>query len=259
MVLRYISQLVPEEELTALLAENPGLGVEAISFGIGDTLDQGPEAVKAYARQRERWPGPRPLSLHGPFLDLNPGSFDSLIREATLRRFRQAYRAAAELGAERIVFHTGFLPATCFEEGWPEQAAEFWKRFLEDTDGTVAVHLENVMDRHWQVLRRILDLTDCPYFTACLDLGHLRVFSSQTPEEWIDGLGNRIGHLHLHDNTGEQDAHGALGEGSVPWDSVFSALERRCPKATAAIENSGAGQIRKSLTFLRARGYGPER
>lgn len=254
MRLRYISQLVEEKDLLAILAEEPGLGVEAIAFGIGDTLDQGPEAVQAYARQRERWPEPRPLSIHGPFLDLNPGSFDSLIREATLRRFRQAYQAAVELEAERIVFHTGFMPATCFEEGWPEQAAAFWKRFLEGTDGSVAVHLENVRDLHWQVPREILDRVDCPYFTACLDIGHLRAFSVQTPEEWIAGLGSRLGHLHLHDNGGEKDSHGALGEGNTDWGTVFQALERSCPQATATIENSQAGQIRKSLAFLRAQG-----
>ncbi len=249
--MRYFSQLLDDTELTSLLEEEPDWGIEAIAFGIGDTLDRGQDAVEAYRRRMGAWLEKRPFSVHGPFLDLNPGSFDTLIREATLCRFRQAYRAAAELGADRIVFHTGFQPATCYEEGWPEKAVEFWKQFLDGTDGSLAVHLENVMDLHWEVIRGILDRVDCPYFTACLDLGHLWVFSGQKPEEWIAGLGGRIGHLHLHDNTGKQDSHSALGDGSIPWDSVLPALRRYCPGASVTIENSRPDQARASLRFLR--------
>ncbi len=253
MSVQYISQLMEDPALFSLLEEHPAWGVETIEFSIGDNLDRGTEAVRDYRKRMGRWLETRPLSVHGPFLDLNPGSFDSLIREATLRRCRQAYRAAAELGADRIVFHTGFLPATCYETGWPEKAAEFWKEFLERTDGSLAVHLENVMDLHWQILRRILDLVGCPHFTACLDLGHIWVFSPQRPEEWLAGLGERTGHLHLHDNRGEKDTHSALGQGTIPWDSVEQAIRRYCPGVSITIENSLPEQARESLRFLEER------
>lgn len=33
----------------------------------------------------------RPLSLHGPFLDLNPIRFDSLVKNSILKRYNQVY------------------------------------------------------------------------------------------------------------------------------------------------------------------------
>ncbi|MFZ3207228.1 MAG: sugar phosphate isomerase/epimerase, partial [Geobacteraceae bacterium] len=34
-------------------------------------------------------------TIHAPFMDLNPGSVEPLVREATLRRFNQVFDAAA--------------------------------------------------------------------------------------------------------------------------------------------------------------------
>lgn len=251
MRVRYLSHLIPDGELEEILKEETEIGLETIEFSIGENLDRGSASAADYGSRMQRYIQDRPFSVHGPFLDLNPGSFDSLIREATMKRFRQAYEIARRLRADRIIFHTGFIPATCFEIGWPQKAAEFWKCFLDQTDGSVSVHLENVMDLHWEVMRTILDTVDCPYFTACLDIGHIHVFSGQDPEEWIAGIGERIGHLHLHDNRGKKDSHLALGDGDIPWIRVWEAIRKYCPNAAATIENNSALDLKKSLDFMK--------
>ena len=246
----YISHLFPDQEFKEILDETPGLGIETIEFGIGDNLDHGQAALTAYRERLGSYLTGRPVSVHGPFLDLNPGSFDTLIRQATMTRFRQAYACAKDLHAERIIFHSGFNPDTCYEIGWPDKAAEFWQEFLEQCDGTIAVHLENVLDLHWEVVAEILDKADCPFFTACVDVGHVNTYSVQTPAEWLTGLAGKIGHLHLHDNNGKRDEHKALGTGTISPDELFSAICSCCPTSGMTFEHTDGAAVRQSLQVL---------
>lgn len=247
----YLSHLIEDGALGRLLNMWPEAGIETIEFGVGQNLDSREKSEKQYLERMGEWIRERPFSVHGPFLDLNPGSFDSLIAEATRTRFEQAYASAARLGADRIIFHTGFDPHTCYETGWPGQAVEFWKRFLEGTDGTIQIHLENVLDLHWEVVAYILDRTDCPWFTACLDMGHAGAYSLQKPEEWVRGLAGRISHLHLHDNDGTKDAHRPIGEGTISWERVFGAVGRCCRREiSATVENLSEEDFRVSLDYL---------
>lgn len=50
----------------------------------------------------------RSLSIHGPFLDLNPASYDSLVRNITMLRYNQVYSVAKKLGADRVIYHSCF-------------------------------------------------------------------------------------------------------------------------------------------------------
>ena len=83
-----------------------GTGVECIEFSISDNLDRLERKMEQYQKRLEQMENP-PLTLHGPFLDLNPASFDSRIRKATMERFDQCYQAGIRLGAKKIVYHSG--------------------------------------------------------------------------------------------------------------------------------------------------------
>ena len=73
--------------------------------------------------------------------------YDSLVRQATLRRFSQAYEAAQILGASRIVYHSGMIPTVYYLEGWAQRMADFWNHFLNGKSG-ITVCMENVLDRY---------------------------------------------------------------------------------------------------------------
>ena len=77
-----------------------GAGVESIEFSISDNLDQLERKMERYQKRLEQMGNP-PLTLHGPFLDLNPASFDSRIRKVTMERFDQCYQAGIRLGAKK--------------------------------------------------------------------------------------------------------------------------------------------------------------
>ena len=99
--------------------------------------------------------GTRDLILHGPFLDVNPCAYDSLVREATMTRFNQCYEAGLQLGAKKIVFHSGMNPYVYYKEYWAEHVAKFWKEFMKNKT-ELEVVLENVFDDDcfWMFIRR---------------------------------------------------------------------------------------------------------
>ena len=95
----YISHLIPDEKMK-FFVEKYGVGVESIDFSISDNLDQLSRSIE-YCREKLKYMGTDQLILHGPFLDVNPCAYDSLVREATMTRFSQCYEAGLELGTKK--------------------------------------------------------------------------------------------------------------------------------------------------------------
>lgn len=247
----YLSHLIPDEEMAVLL-DVYHLGVESIEFSIGSCLDAW--KVGAYRERLDAMGGPmgtrRPLSIHGPFLDLNPVSWDSKVAQATLERFVQAYEAASALGAEKIVYHTCFVPMVNLLEGWTQRMIRFWRAFMEGRGDGISVCLENVFDPEYAPLAEIVRGVDHPSFGLCLDIGHANCFSPYPVEEWLWELYPYIRHFHLHDNHGKRDEHLGIGQGDLPWASIFRFIREEMPGADAAIENPSADACRASLAAL---------
>lgn len=105
----YVSHLLQDEEMKELVEELQ-VGVESIEFSISENLDHLAEHIKTY-RKRLQFIGAKELTLHGPFLDLNPVAFDSRVRRVTMERFIQCYEAAQELGARKSFFIPAIIRA----------------------------------------------------------------------------------------------------------------------------------------------------
>ena len=129
----YISHLLPDEEMQELL-KNSELGVESIEFSISENLDHLDKTIETYKERLIKMGNP-PLTLHGPFLDLIPATFDSMIRRVTMERFEQCYQVGKLLGAKKIVYHSGMIPTVYYRQGWANQVSRFFNDFLQDKDG----------------------------------------------------------------------------------------------------------------------------
>ncbi len=252
----YFSHLISQEEMALLLKENEGLtcGVESIEFSISSELDRFDKAIREYKETLSYWEYPA-LSLHGPFVDMNPVSFDSRVRQVTMDRFHQCYEAAEILGADRIVFHTGYCPMTYMLMGWAERAIEFFNEFMEGKSG-ILVCLENNLDPEIIPLLQIAEEIRHPDFGICLDLGHAHCMSEYSEMEWTQRLLPYIRHLHLHDNVGDRDRHLALGEGNISTENVLRLLEKRQEAGgrefpTVTLENTSLEDFRKSISWLK--------
>lgn len=250
MYLVYLSHLIPDSDMAGLLARYP-VGVESIEFSIGYCLDAWQERAASYRQRLDDMGLDGPLSIHGPFLDLNPVSWDSKVRQAARERFSEAYQAACALGAEKIIYHTCFVPMTNLLDGWAERMTEFWRDFMEGRDSGVSVCLENVFDPEYAPLGKIVREVDHPAFGLCLDIGHANCFSPYPAEEWLQELSPYIRHLHLHDNHGKQDEHLGIGQGDLSWESVLGLIRERLPQADAAIENPSRQLCEVSLAALK--------
>ena len=117
-----------------------------------------------------------------------------------------------------------------------------------------AVYLENVQDPDPAAILEVLEKTDHPLFKACLDIGHLKCHSSQSPREWIRILGGRIGHVHLHDNDGMSDLHlGIKGEDRELLD-LIGQIRTAAPGAGFVLEIGEEGELVRTLEILQQAG-----
>ena len=194
-----------------------------------------------------------PRALHGPFGDLCAGSYDPKIREVTRDRFELACRFARELSAPDIILHHGYVPGTSSPANWLRRCVAFWQEFLADKDG-LRFHVENMLEWDAVLLADVIDRIDDNRVDVCLDIGHCHCNSRETPIEWIERLGRRIGWAHLHDNHGETDDHLALGDGTIPMIEVCQALRSLAPDAIWSLEAQDDG-LQASIEWMEANGF----
>lgn len=245
-----ISHLLPDEEMKELVAAT-GVGVESIDFSISDNLDHLEKTIESYQKKLEEMGNP-PLILHGPFLDLNPASFDSLIRDVTMKRFTQCYQAGLKLGAKKIVFHSGMIPCVYYREGWADKVSQFFTEFLRNKE-KIEIVMENVLDEDWRLLLNVYKQVEHPNFKLCLDMGHAHCYSEISVLEWAQELAPYIGHVHVHDNAGDRDAHLGLGKGTLPYQEVLRILPNS-EKRTWTIECSRKEDVLLCLQKIKTEG-----
>lgn len=236
----YASHLLEDREMQELY-EKTEMGIESIEFSIAENLDHLNEKIRSY-RERIQGMGFKHLSIHGAFLDLNPAAFDTRIRETTMYRFQQSYEAAVELGAERVIFHTGYVPRIYYLYMWPERVSEFFNEFMEGKSG-LPVLLENVYDPQPDPIVRVKELTESEDFNLCLDIGHAHCYSEQPLTEWIEKTGKYVKHIHFHNNDKTWDHHRGVDGGTIPLPEVQQWMKKYISHATAAIECSDMQDI----------------
>ena len=201
-------------------------------------------------------------SLHAPFWDLNLGTKNPMIKEATMKAFNYAYDVAKELECTEIVVHNGFIPNTSFYEGWVKNATAFWQEFFSDKDDSITMMIENQCEEDSEVLVREIDSVNDPRLKVCLDIGHANANSNMSVENWIVTLGDRIGYLHLHNNHGKKvgrpsymnDEHLGIDDGTINIERICSLLEEYCPNAIWNLECK-LNYMEKSINVLDNMGY----
>ena len=245
----YISHLVDTDHFLKLLEKYP-VGIESINFSVSNILDEGPSALSRYKAELGSILTQRPLILHGPFFDLSPASFDSQIKRVTLERFESVYKIAEELGATKIVFHSGFIPQIYYIEGWLQNSILFWKTFMEDKDTKITLCIENVFEDQFKPLANLIEAVNHPAFKCCLDVGHVNAYSSLPLKSWIEGLTPHLSHIHLHNNEGLKDDHYGLLRGTLCIKDCLHQIQQLSPNATVTLEVYDTKELTDSLSYL---------
>ena len=193
------------------------------------------------------------LTVHAPFLDLNPGALEPYVFEATAIRYRQTLAAADRLGARLVVFHPGY---EYWKYGgkdrlWLEASLEFWPPIIELAEQfELRLALENIYETGPDTLAQLLERIDSPLFGHCFDAGHWRLFSDRTLDEWFAVLAARTIHIHLHDNTGTGDDHLPVGEGDIDFGLLFRLVETLPEPPSMTLEARSPEAVERSLKNL---------
>ena len=232
----------------AALARARGFGLELIGFCDARKLEDG-DFVAREAARTAAFPD---LAVHAPYYEISPCAIDPLIGAVALHRMRQSAAVCRRLGTPRMIAHSGYAPQVYFPEWFIPKSVDFWSAFVEALPEGFELALENVLDPGPEALAAVCDGVDDPRLRICLDVGHVNAYSKLSAEVWIDALGARIRHVHLHNNTGARDAHAPLDCGSLDISRILKKLDECAPEADISIESVDAAAC---LRFLEDGGY----
>ncbi|NJE08839.1 sugar phosphate isomerase/epimerase [Thermococcus sp. M39] len=192
--------------------------------------------------------------IHAPFSDLNIAALSEKLRRVMLETIFETLEIAHEMGSLLVVLHPGHYSPLSLK--FPKAYEKVHKRSLEEIDRVaekigVKVALENmpkfpILDG--QTADRIYNLIDGTNLYVTFDVGHLYTVTKNYAE-FLELLGDRIIHIHLHDNDGKNDSHLALGDGIIPWDDVLEILPKNI---TWSLEVRSLDDFKKSLEFLKS-------
>jgi sugar phosphate isomerase/epimerase len=196
----------------------------------------------------------RTVTLHGPFIDLNPGSADSAVRRVTEHRFEQLIELVPLFKPKSVVCHAGYDAKRYdyFKDTWLEKCLELWSRLASRlAENGSRLMLENVYEDGPEDIQAIFERLKDRGVGFCLDSGHVSAFSQSDLEIWLKVLGPYLGQLHLHDNFGNSDAHLALGRGTIDFSKIFNYLKKTTDKRPIiTIEPHQETELWSSLEYL---------
>ena len=180
------------------------------------------------------------VAIHGPFLGMEYGHTDHLIRDAVGRRLDMTFDVATRLKVSRVILHSGYRPEIDLfklQDSWLKTCVDFWQREIRRwADARIQIVLENDTEKSPDVLVRLVDEVDNPFLGLCLDIGHLHVFSELDAVEWLRRTAHRLFYIHLHDNDGTDDSPWSIERETIHFESFYDAMLPHLPRVTISLE-----------------------
>jgi len=239
--------------------------IELPEFCMSDILRNPDFFVKTAKEKLEGWKGH--LGIHGPFPGFEIDVKDKDIRAVVQQRLDQAMQVCETLGAQFMVIHSPF-------DLWDKHnmdAKALGKRVeailatLEpaikrgENQGTTMV-LENIKDVDPAHRAAVIEAADSPALKLSVDTGHANwahyMAGAPPVDHFIKDADAHLGHIHLQDTDGYADRHWVLGEGTIPWAPVFSALKATKTNPHLIVEINEFGRVPESVSHLQALGLG---
>jgi sugar phosphate isomerase/epimerase len=207
--------------------------------------------------------GMKAVAIHAPFgglLDLSDATPQH--RSAGMGGVMLAAAVLRELGGRIVVVHATDVSADVADlEPRIQRACEALRALQMACRAmrmTVALEspLPHLIGGTPQQFERFLHAAG-PETRVCLDTGHLAL--GQRWDAFLDLAGDRVVHVHAHDNCGLRDDHGIPGEGRIDWRHIAHTLHRvhyrgwlmlelACPREPLPdYFRRGAAQLRQAL------------
>ncbi len=178
-----------------------------------------------------------------------------LIREASVEEAERYFRVFEKLCVKYVTIHA-YWPSGLFseEDGVQFQvetlkklvkiAKKYNLRIMYESLDTKKDSLKNVE----KIIKKVPGL----YFH--LDIGHTNLYG-RIPVSFIRRFREKLVHIHMHDNNGEEDEHKSLGKGNINFKKIIKELKKIGYDKTITLEifeknKKLAVQSRKKLRKL---------
>lgn len=219
-------------------------------------------ATKAMLDSIEGWSG-----IHWHFRGFPLDTQEADVRAVVHKRLSEGLDACGWLGATQMVVHS---PVTSWHHENMDNADDGWVQFVEKvhfalapalaraTDMGVTLVVENIQDRDPSARVRLVEGFDSAAINVSIDTGHA------TYAHGIGGVpavyrsfraaGNQLEHVHLQDTDHFADRHWAIGDGNLPWMSIFVEPEKLTSQPRLIIDIMNKTAVHPSAAWLAERG-----
>ena len=235
------------------LAQEYQLGIELMVFAFPHILDGDWQGT--IARYRQLLQPIKLRTMHGPFMDMAPGSPDRRINALCYERYQHAIRIASELEIPLIVFHANFIAAIHnieYRTGWHQRNLDFWSPLADYSQQYgVTVAVENMWEFDPDIIGDLLKEINHPNLRACLDLGHANLFGEAVIfDHWLSALGELIVHTHMNNNDGKIDIHMGFDHGVLDYHQLLPQIRALPAHPTMTLEMDEVDFMKASLPFM---------
>ena len=195
-------------------------------------------------------------TVHAPFADINIASPSKPMLNVTLKRLKQSMAYASALNAQLWIFHPGsktgismFYPG----EDWKQNSESI--RELRETaeEYGLNIAIENLPEKYGFIMKTPEDFqkfykeTGLNDVGIVLDVGHANL-EGQT-ESFLRKMPDKIVHMHVSDNMGENDQHLGVGYGKINWQRFAETLREIAYDKTVMVESTE--HVKESLQKLK--------
>lgn len=196
----------------------------------------------------------RPVTMHGPFMDLASGSPDPLINAACVTRYRHAIEIAGMISAEVLILHANFIPNILTEDyrrGWHKRNMTFWGPLADyAAEHNVTLAIENMWEYDPTIIGDLAVEMNHPALKACLDVGHAHLYSRIPFDEWLHVMAPHIVHCHVNNNDGQSDKHRAFPDGILDYHEIIGKLRALPNHPSITLEMDTTDDMLASLPYF---------
>jgi sugar phosphate isomerase/epimerase len=194
-------------------------------------------------------------TIHAPYADVNIAAPARDQRNFVIKRLGKSMKLGRLLDCRLVVFHpglrtgiSGFYPGADWQTN-----IESVKRLLKlSRNHGVKIAIENCPEPFGFLLKNVDEFSQ--FFSElgedidlALDVGHSNI-SGQT-HAFIEAFGEKIVHIHVHDNDGKHDQHLGVGCGTVNWKQFAEDIRRARFRGIAMVES--CTKVEESVKALR--------
>ncbi|MEL6521399.1 MAG: sugar phosphate isomerase/epimerase family protein [Pseudomonadota bacterium] len=207
------------------------------------------------------------IGMHGPFRGFQLDTEDADVRVVVHKRLSEGLDACGWLGATQMVVHS---PVKAWHHENMENQDDGWEQFQDRVhltlgpavaraqDMGVEIVIENIEDRDPAARVRLVQSFASPALKVSIDTGHAAyahgVGNAPAVDRYVRSAGNHLAHVHVQDTDHFADRHWAIGDGELPWMSIFAELAKLTSNPRLIIEIKDKTAVQRSAAWLAERG-----